>query len=218
MSVDERRLFYGRGRGVGGSSATNGGVALRAEPEDFATWPARVAVARAAPVLLPLRARPRLRRRSTTTATTARSRSCAGPAPSGCRSRSAFHDACTSLGFAACADHNAPGSTGVGPIPMNRVERMRISNALAYLEPARGRANLERARRRARAPHRARQRSRHGCRARRRRAHRRGRGDPRRGRDPGPAPALALGHRARRSASRARHRAGARPPRQSART
>ena len=41
VSVDERRLFYGRGRGVGGSSATNGGVAIRAEPEDFATWPAR---------------------------------------------------------------------------------------------------------------------------------------------------------------------------------
>jgi choline dehydrogenase len=39
VSVGDRRLFYGRGRGVGGSSATNGGVALRAEPEDFATWP-----------------------------------------------------------------------------------------------------------------------------------------------------------------------------------
>ena len=53
----------------------------------------------------------------------------------------AFHDACTSLGFAACDDHNAPGSTGVGPIPMNRVERMRISNALAYVEPG-GREEL----------------------------------------------------------------------------
>ena len=40
VSAGDRRLFYGRGRGVGGSSATNGGVALRAEPEDFATWPA----------------------------------------------------------------------------------------------------------------------------------------------------------------------------------
>jgi choline dehydrogenase-like flavoprotein len=39
VSTGDRRLFYGRGRGVGGSSATNGGVALRAEPEDFATWP-----------------------------------------------------------------------------------------------------------------------------------------------------------------------------------
>ena len=56
--------------------------------------------------------------------------------------QAAFHDACTSLGFAECDDHNAPGTTGVGPIPMNRVERMRVSNALAYLEPARDRANL----------------------------------------------------------------------------
>src|SRR5262245_26038835 len=39
LSIDDRPLFYGRGRGVGGSSGTNGGVAMRAEPDDFVTWP-----------------------------------------------------------------------------------------------------------------------------------------------------------------------------------
>src|SRR5207237_10899664 len=34
-----RELFYGRGRGVGGSSSTNGGVALRPEPDDVDGWP-----------------------------------------------------------------------------------------------------------------------------------------------------------------------------------
>ena len=40
------------------------------------------------------------------------------------------------------ADHNAPGAVGVGPLPVNCVDGRRVSTALAYLEPARGRANL----------------------------------------------------------------------------
>jgi choline dehydrogenase len=57
--------------------------------------------------------------------------------------QAAFHDACVQLGFTDCPDHNAPGTSGVGPSPMNRVGRERFSNARAYLEPARRRANLE---------------------------------------------------------------------------
>ena len=38
QSVGERELKYMRGRVTGGSSATNGGVALRAEPPDFDGW------------------------------------------------------------------------------------------------------------------------------------------------------------------------------------
>ena len=34
-----------------------------------------------------------------------------------------------------CADHNAPGAVGVGPLPVNCVDGRRISTALAYLEP-----------------------------------------------------------------------------------
>jgi choline dehydrogenase len=57
--------------------------------------------------------------------------------------QAAFHAACIQLGFPDCADHNAPDTSGVGPIPMNRVGRERCSNAVAYLEPARSRPNLE---------------------------------------------------------------------------
>src|SRR3954462_11631516 len=39
VSGDDRVLFYGRGRGVGGSSATNGAVALRPEQDDVEAWP-----------------------------------------------------------------------------------------------------------------------------------------------------------------------------------
>ena len=141
VSVDDRRLFYGRGRGVGGSSAINGGVALRAEPEDFASWPSEWQW----PALLPYYCRSE----HDVDFGEREYHGADGPIPVVRWPRAewvplqvAFLDACVSLGFAECADHNAPGTTGVGPIPMNRVERMRISNALAYLEPARERANL----------------------------------------------------------------------------
>ena len=38
-SIRERGLKYMRGRVTGGSSATNGSVALRAEPPDCDAWP-----------------------------------------------------------------------------------------------------------------------------------------------------------------------------------
>ena len=46
------------------------------------------------------------------------------------------------LGIPACDDHNQPGTTGTGPIPMNRIGRERVSCARAYLDPARDRPNL----------------------------------------------------------------------------
>ena len=54
----------------------------------------------------------------------------------------AYHDACVSVGYPACADHNEPHTSGIGAIPMNRVERRRQSNLLVYLEPARSNPNL----------------------------------------------------------------------------
>ncbi len=54
----------------------------------------------------------------------------------------AFVAACRALGFPAVADHNAPGASGIGPPPLNVRDGVRISTAIAYLLPARGRSNL----------------------------------------------------------------------------
>jgi choline dehydrogenase len=54
----------------------------------------------------------------------------------------AFIDACRALGFPEIADHNAPDATGVGPVPLNVRNGVRVSTAIAYLQPARGRPNL----------------------------------------------------------------------------
>ena len=56
--------------------------------------------------------------------------------------QNAFVEACLKEGIASCPDQNAPNTTGVGPIPMNRNDRRRLSAALTHLAPARGRENL----------------------------------------------------------------------------
>lgn len=55
----------------------------------------------------------------------------------------AMLDACRELGYPLTDDHNAPGSTGVGPLGQNLVDGVRISTALGYLASARKLDNLE---------------------------------------------------------------------------
>ena len=133
-----------RGRIIGGSSTINGGYFVRARPDDFARW------ADAAgpewryddvlPVLrdlehdLDLGAGP--------------FHGDAGPMPVRRASQQnpaaqAFTAAALELGFAAEPDKNAPGEPGVGPVPQNVVDGVRINTGIAYLNPVRDRPNLE---------------------------------------------------------------------------
>jgi choline dehydrogenase len=54
----------------------------------------------------------------------------------------AFGQAFLDRGFPACADHNAPESTGFGPTPRNKVGRHRASTSVTYVARARTRPNL----------------------------------------------------------------------------
>ena len=54
----------------------------------------------------------------------------------------AFYDACKAAGFPETRDHNAPGSSGVGPSITNNHNRVRFSTALGYLDQGRHRLNL----------------------------------------------------------------------------
>lgn len=51
-------------------------------------------------------------------------------------------DAVRAAGHPYCPDLNAPDAYGIGPYPQNRRGTLRVSTALAYLEPARSRTNL----------------------------------------------------------------------------
>jgi choline dehydrogenase len=140
-SIRDRGLKYMRGRVTGGSSATNGSVALRAEPPDFDIWPRGWQW----PDMLPYFCR--IERDVDFGDRPWHGDS--GPIPvvrwprdTWSAMQSAYHDACVAVGFPACADHNEPLTSGIGAIPMNRVERRRQSNLLVYLEPARAYTNL----------------------------------------------------------------------------
>ena len=54
----------------------------------------------------------------------------------------AVEEAIAGTGVPRIDDHNAPGAVGVGALPVNCTGGRRISTAIAYLEPARHRANL----------------------------------------------------------------------------
>ena len=57
-------------------------------------------------------------------------------------SQAAFFNACKALGYSEVHDFNRPDATGVGPIPCNNPNGIRMSTALGYLSQARHRLNL----------------------------------------------------------------------------
>lgn len=133
-----------RGRIIGGSSTINGGYFVRARPEDFARWADAAgpdwSYERVLPVLRDLERDLDLGRGAF--------HGDAGPMPVQRAAQSnpaarAFTAAALELGFAAEPDKNAPGAPGVGPVPQNVVDGVRISTGLAYLSPVRDRPNLE---------------------------------------------------------------------------
>jgi len=141
-----RTINYPRGKVSGGSSAINGAIALRGVPADYDEWAALDNPAWAWREVLPWF------RRIEDDPERAADRDLhgvGGPLPVR-RARfdtlppiwQALSDAAASLGFARVEDHNHPESSGVGPWPMNQVDEVRVSTALSYLLPARGRVNL----------------------------------------------------------------------------
>ena len=56
--------------------------------------------------------------------------------------QAAFHQAALALGFPVDPDMNGPESGGIGAMPMNNPDGIRMSTALTHLNPARHRLNL----------------------------------------------------------------------------
>jgi choline dehydrogenase len=128
-----------RGRVVGGSGAVNGGYFVRATPTDLDGWgvpgfsyaellPAFVRSETDADLDGPLHGRH-------------------GPMPVQRRARlhplsATFTEACRAAGFAEEADKNSGGAPGIGRLPLNVRNGVRVNAAMAYLLPALGRPNL----------------------------------------------------------------------------
>jgi choline dehydrogenase len=134
---------YWRGRGLGGTSAVNGQLALRPGPEEFDRWPTGWRWDDVLPAFVRLEddrqfgAEPY--------------HGVGGPLPIHRASEDewepvdlALRDAALAAGHPSCPDHNAPTGEGVSPFAANRRDGRRISTNEGYLEPvlASGRANL----------------------------------------------------------------------------
>jgi len=141
------RLPLPRGRVVGGSSAVNTCIALRGQPEDYDEW-----ADRGLPEWTWEKCLPAFRRiEADLDFGDADWHGDSGPLPirrpppdEWTVWQEAFVAACERLGHEWCPDSNRPGSSGVGPHAMNKVDGRRISAAEAWLTPeVRRRENLK---------------------------------------------------------------------------
>lgn len=139
-----RMVHVPRGRVVGGSSVTNGAIALRGHPEHYDEWDALVDGFGWESWLAWFRAIEADRDFGA-----ADWHGDAGPIPIARYPRTEwlelqerFAEAALSLGHEWVDDHNAPGALGVGPVPLNMVDGVRQTPADHYLDPALERPNL----------------------------------------------------------------------------
>jgi choline dehydrogenase len=133
-----------RGRVVGGSSAINGQVFLRGVPEDYDNW-----ASWGNDEWSYIKTLPYFRKSETDTDIRDDFHGFDGPIPVRRHQREtwlpaqvAFYQSCRAEGYPEDPDMNHPESWGVGPIPMNNPEGVRMSTSLTYLNPERHRLNL----------------------------------------------------------------------------
>jgi choline dehydrogenase len=136
---------YWRGRGMGGSSAINGQIAIRGVPEDYNEWAAAGCTGWSFADVLPAFCRLETDGRFGDRDYHGDS----GPIPIYRAPVSkwgavdqALAEAALDDGYAWEPDHNAPGTTGVSPYAINNRDGVRVSTNDAYLAPSRGRNNL----------------------------------------------------------------------------
>ena len=131
--------FYWRGRAMGGSSAVNAQIAIRGVPEAFDGWAEAGCEGWSAAEVMPL-----------FDAIEDDETHPGGPLPVyrmpeaqwGAVDRG-FRDAALALGYPWHPDLNAPVGEGVTCNPINLRHGQRVTTNDAYLEPARGRPNLD---------------------------------------------------------------------------
>lgn len=136
---------YPAGKVVGGGSAINGAIALRAFKEDFDRWALLAGPEWAWPEVLPF-----FKRIEADSDFTGSGHGADGPLPI-CRPgpgalhplQAAFLETCmATMGWPLLADLNGSSDAGVGLLPSNQRGGRRVSVADAYLASARARPNL----------------------------------------------------------------------------
>ena len=144
VTPQQTQLTIPRGKATGGSSAINGQVLYRGIPEDYDNW-----ASWGNDEWSYLKVLPYFRKMENDLDFRGDFHGSSGPVPVRRYKREewlphavAFHQACLSAGFPDDPDQNHPESTGISPRARNTLDGVRISMALAYLDPARHRLNL----------------------------------------------------------------------------
>ena len=139
-----RPLLVSRGKVIGGGSSINGAVFLRGIPEDYDSWASAGNTEWGYLQVLPY-----FRKLETDADIRDDFHGSEGPIPVRRHERGdwlpfqeAFYRACASAGFPEGMDTNNPESTGVSPLTMNEPDGVRMSSAVAYINPNRHRLNL----------------------------------------------------------------------------
>jgi len=133
-----------RGKVVGGTSAINHQIFLRAIPEDFDSWAALGNLGWSYTDVLPY-----FIKAESDSDWNGDFHGDKGPIPvwrhpknTWVPLQAAFYESCISAGFAVDPDMNHPEASGVGAIPLNNPGGIRMSTALTYIPTARHRLNL----------------------------------------------------------------------------
>ncbi len=144
LSPEQGETNVAQGKVIGGSGSINGQVFLRGLPEDFENWASWGNEEWDYVNVLPYyrKAERELDIRDDFHGTD-------GPIPIVRREKdpwpliqAAFHSACLEAGYRHNDDMNGPNPSGIGAIPMNNRDGMRMSTAITHLFPMRHRLNL----------------------------------------------------------------------------
>ena len=143
-NAQQPRLYW-RGRGVGGSSAVNGQIAIRGVPQDYDRWAERGCGGWSFEDVLPYFCKLETDIRYGETPYHGNT----GPIPIyrapmnqwGSVDR-ALAESALNAGYHWAPDHNAPDALGVSPYAINSFNQKRVSTNDGYLEAIRGRNNL----------------------------------------------------------------------------
>jgi choline dehydrogenase len=128
-NMNGRRIYWPRGRTLGGSSAVNGMIQIRGQPEDFDAWEAAGATGWSA-----RDTRPYFEKSDRQVSVT--------PIAERSELVEAFIAGCGDLGIPRNDDFNGARQEGAGYLHLTTRNGRRHSAASAYLKPARARPNL----------------------------------------------------------------------------
>jgi choline dehydrogenase len=138
----DRRIFWPRGKVLGGSSSINGMVYIRGQAEDFDHWRQLGNTGWSFDDVLPYFKRSEHQTRGADAFHGTGGPLCVSDVPDKHPICEAFIKAATSLGFPRNDDFNGAGQDGVGYHQTTTRNGRRCSTAVGYLHPAMSRANL----------------------------------------------------------------------------